>query len=557
MLASRIGTILITLLIVVLVHAPKAQALTVAVFPVEDLSQGFNSPNIHLTRYLAGELAAKGLDLVDENDIISFMARERIRWLGYLDTENVLKTRKNLGAELILFGTITQQQVRTSPTFGLTLHLIRTRDAKTIWSSTAGQSLADMQKLLGLNEPQTLEDLLVILVSNVLADWPDDLGTVIGQPLIFDSESGEMPPTLQIKAINLKPRFVKPGEQVKCAIQLMENKNSGSGPQIFIKVGSRIHLAQQSQEGLFYEAAWTGSEIEKGIFREVGHEALKLAAQDLNTKYFEGVWPGPIEDDIYPVSLILRWPRGEHQEAFVGTYTVDSTPPDIKMIVKGRKIYDGLPTFRDHIYIMPNIEIGEPTSHWRISVINKNGNRVMGDEGKGRLPNKLLWKGQNSYGFKVEEGVYKLVLEVWDRAGNEMKTHQEVAYKPTPPDIELEVVKVDQSLQLNLDLANKDIPLIFWRMELWDDNGEFLLIEDGKELPVNYEVAIPPGGPTADNKIKGFVAMRDFLGNQIRFDIKDLYLMAMKDGQPDMQETSEAVKDSLKKDDSWAAIQNF
>jgi hypothetical protein len=541
--------------IAILLSVIQAQALTVAVFPLEDLSQGFNSPNIKLTQYLADQLVAKGLVLVEENDIIAYMAKERVRWLGYLDTDLVIKAQKSLGADFILLGTIIQRQKRNSPSFGLTLHLVRTRDAKTLWSSTAGLSLVDMQRLLGLNEPKSLDDLMPALVNNLLADWPANLDNVISQKLIFDSEAGELSPMLQVKGINLRPRFVRPGDQVKCAVELDSTVGPENSPQIFIKVGSRVHLAQQTQEGLFYEAAWTGSEIEKGIFREVGHEALNLATNVLDAQYFEGVWPGPIGDDTYPVSLILRWPTGAQQEAFVGNYTVDSTPPDIDMILKNQQKLNGLPTFNDKIFILPDINRGEPTSHWRISVEDSQGRRVKGDEGNGRMPKKFWWDGFNFNGFPVEEGVYRLILEVWDRAGNRMETYQEVAYKPKPPDIIMEVEKVKHSLQLELDLVDKEIPLRFWRMELWSADGEYLLSADGTELPASYGITIPTGPEKA--KIEGFVTVRDILGNQTRMDIADLYIMAMKDGRPDMQDTSEADKEPERKDDSWVLLPDF
>jgi hypothetical protein len=146
-----------------------AQQHSVAVFPVEDLSQGINSTNFDITRYLNAELAARGLNVALEDDIIAFMAAERIRHLGFLNTEHLLLAKNKLGVDLILFGTVSQNDAKNSPTFGLSLNLVRTKDGRTIWTSTGGLSLADMQHMLGLYEPSTLDDLLVILVRKVLA----------------------------------------------------------------------------------------------------------------------------------------------------------------------------------------------------------------------------------------------------------------------------------------------------------------------------------------------------------------------------------------------------
>jgi hypothetical protein len=462
-----------------------AQAKNIAILPVEDLSKGFNSPNFEVTSYLAEELSARGMQTVDERDVISFMAAERVRWLGYLETDQILKARHLLGADLVLLGTITQQRDTNSPTFGLSLQLVRTKDAKTIWSISGGLSLAQIQKLLGLNEPASLSELWPILVNNVLSEWPSDLDKRFSQELVFDLESGELPPTLQIKGIRLSPRYVRPGEQVKCVVQLDTGDSVIESPQVFIKTGNRVHLAQQSTEGLFYEAAWTGSEIEKGIFREVGHEALKLAATELSPQLFEGVWPSLDVDESYPVTVILNWPTGDRQIAYVGNYNVDSTPPETDLIISGT-VLDDLVTFSDKIDIVPKMVVKEPTSHWEIHVEDYKGHRVLGDSGDGFLPKSFFWRGTSFSGYPVEDGIYRMVLKIWDRAGNEFQTAQDVRYKSDPPDLVVAVEKKDEYLHFSVDRKDKEVPLAFWYVEVWDRNGDLLKISDGKELPFAY-----------------------------------------------------------------------
>ena len=85
------------------------------------------------------------------------------------------------------------------------------------------------------------------------------------------------------------------------------------------------------------------------FFRKIGHEAINLATKDLDPLLFEGVWTGSEEDDVYPVSLLIRWPNGDQQSAFIGNYTVDSTPPDIDLYIKWLS-FNGLVTFRDQIF---------------------------------------------------------------------------------------------------------------------------------------------------------------------------------------------------------------
>ena len=565
MLSRNKIKIILFALMVVWVTSTAAISQTIAVFPMEDLSIGVNSPNMELTRILAEEMKARGLNVILEEDIISFMAKNRLRWLGYLETEQIILTKENLGADLVLFGTISQKKDKNSPSYGLSFYLVRTRDAKTIWTSSGGLSLVDMQRLLGLNEPTTVEELLPVLIKNVLSSWPSDLDSVLQQPLLFNLEQGEKPPILQVKEIRLTPRYVRPGEVVKCVVELEKNfLMEEYEPQIYIRAGNRIHLAQQSPEELYYEASWTGSEIEKGIFREVGNEALYLAAKDLVPQYFEGVWTGLDEDDVYPVSLILKWPTGEQQMAYVGKYTVDSKPPDLDMHLKGKEV-DGIISFRDKIVALPTYNVREPLSHWQISVESDLGRVLIGDEGDGNLPRNFFWKGQLFNGFPAEEGVYNLVLNVWDRAGNMSTIAREIAYRPSPPEMYMEVVKLKDSLQLKLSQDDTEVPLAYWRLEIWGENGELLKNVDGEELPFEYNVPTPQGPETP--KIKGLVLLKDILGNQTRLEIDDLYLIAMNNLGDETEKTSKSNKDSDENkaaeendkdsDDSWVWLSKF
>jgi hypothetical protein len=545
----RLALLLGLFFLAVSVLPAAARQATVAVFPLENLALGPNTPNFEVTRYLQKQISSMGYDVVLESDVISFMGSEQIRWLGHLDTARLGLAEKKLGADLVLLGTITQRISTVSPTFGLTLSLVRTKDAKTLWANTGGVSLANMQRLLGLNQPASIAELWPVLVQQVLASWPSDLDARLQQGLIYDFAKGEMPPLLQVKKLSLSPRFVQPGEQVKCSVLLADNSASAMLPQIFIKVGNRIHLAQQSTDSLFYEASWTGSEIEKGIFREVGNEALRLAATDLRPQFFEGVWMGALDDAIYPVSLILRWPDGRQQIAFVGNYTVDSTVPEIMLRIPGRKVND-LVTFKDRIEIYPTVKNREPFSRWKISVEDEKGQGVMGDEGDGDLPRKFFWKGNGFDGYPVEEGKYQLKLTGWDRANNSVQVSEYVTYKPSKPELSLDVSRVSNGLEITLDTQKKeiDIPLMYWIMEVWNEEGELLKSASGGLVPASFIIPLDLDEVNRV-KINGHISLKDQIGNRVKMNISDLYLLALRKSQSPDEETTEAPEEE---DDSWA-----
>ena len=172
--------ILLCFLTFILPVVPMARPQAIAVFPVDDLSDEINSFNTLVTRYLAYRMVAKGLNVIQEQEIIDFMSSQRIRCLGYLDTQNILQTKEKLGADLILFGTIIIE--KESSSYGLILNMVRTTDAKTIWTASGGLSFADTQHLLGLDEPTRVEELWPILIDNLLANWPADLNETLTKP---------------------------------------------------------------------------------------------------------------------------------------------------------------------------------------------------------------------------------------------------------------------------------------------------------------------------------------------------------------------------------------
>src|SRR6056297_919215 len=61
-------------------------AASVAVFPLQELGDGRNDANLPLTRMLVDELVAQDNEVVSLRTVVRFMAKNRIRGLGHLET---------------------------------------------------------------------------------------------------------------------------------------------------------------------------------------------------------------------------------------------------------------------------------------------------------------------------------------------------------------------------------------------------------------------------------------------------------------------------------------
>lgn len=470
----------LTVLLPWLLCASAAGAMTVAVFPVEDLSEGQNGVNFALTEYLSERLEAMGLDTLSQEAVVSFMARHRVRWLGFLDTYHVFRARDELGADFILLGTVSQRTQSPTAALGLALYLIRTDDGRTVWSDANGLSVADVRRLLGVAEPRSTQDLLPSLAENVLASWPKTLDAAVGQP-----------PLYEIEGVTLRPTHVGPGKEVECTVRL-RSVQAADSPQVFLKVGGRGHLVMDSPGNRHYETSWRA----------------------------------PEKDGRYPVSLVLRWPSGRQRVAFVGTYYVDSRPPTVALDLKGVRLA-GTVAFRDQVLIIPHMLQPEPVSRWQVSIENEKGVTLLTEEGSGTLPPRFAWKGQTFGGQRVGRGFYDFVLKVWDRAENEATSSERVAVVRTPPAMTLEAKR--RGSEMVVDIQHQgEVPIAFWRIEMRADNGELLKMAEGETLPAQVDVAMPE--PQESRKVECVVVLKDILGNLAKREIKDLVMMAMQGG---------------------------
>jgi len=452
--------------------AGGATAQIIAVMPMEDLSQGANGVDLDLTSRLEEGLRNRGLEVVSQEAVLSFMARNRVRWLGFLNTYHILQLRRELGAQFILLGTVTQRAETPVPSLGMALTLVRAEDSRTIWTGVASLSASDVCNLLGVDEPRSTEELLPAVAGRILAGWPANTDLEMTQTPLFE-----------LAGVEIRPRYAQPGNKVTCAVRLRPSLD-GQTPDVALKVQDILYLPMRNVMGSTYEAAW----------------------------------PASSQEGRYPVTLLLRWPSGKERTAFVGTYTVDDSPPALSLGLKGVRL-GGAVAFRDRVFLVPQLEEREPVRRWEFLVEDSAGNTILRAEDEGRLPARFVWKGQGKEGMRVRDGNYRVVLKIWDRAENLAVATEMVAAKRTPPDMILEARRRGE--QTILDLRNRgEVPLAFWRLEMRAGDGGLVKAAEGQDLTTAVDVAVP------EKAVECILTAMDVLGNQLRRQIKDLKILA-------------------------------
>jgi len=477
----------------------QASALTVAVFPLDDLSSAHNSINQAMTETIRREVSGRGVQVVAREQVEDFMSAHRIRRLGVLQGQEIAAARDELHADLVLLGSVCQQN-NTARTLGETISLVRTSDGRVIWSSSKGVSLLAEQRLLGIDAPSTMDDLQAILVRDLFVTWPLDLEALAGRRSSQgDGVIGSAGAAIAVDSVLLTPQHVRPGENVTCTIRFTMRHDYG-GAKVFVRVGNRIHTAR-TDDGLYYQVTWVGSDGKGG-------NPVQVAMANPEPHIINGIWSGERQDARYPVSLILEWPSGRREELYLGAYVVDSAPPEA-IIKAAAKSIDGLPAFRKELPISIVFRRNEPIDHWEFAVTSVEGKPLLEEKGVDQPPGEFLWRGQDSKNQRLDPGVYQISLTVWDRAGNMGSASQKVRLLNANPGFNLAVSREQGQIRAIL-AATDQVAITAWRMELWSADNTMLKVFEGQALPARID--LPDSLGASAGPIGCILQARDALG---------------------------------------------
>lgn len=449
----------------------RAAAVPVAIFPLQELGDSRNDVNLPFTILLTEHLMDSGSTVIDLQTVIDFMANNRIRTVGHLDLLNISRVRQELGAAFVLLGTVTQQKEKPEPSMGLTLNLVRTSDFRVIWTHVGSLSLGDERSVLGIGEPATTQDLQFLLMDDIVKRWP-------WQTINEEQLAG----SLNIDSTVLEPDYARPGDEIRSRVRLRNTWPVGQAPRVFFKADDQLYPATVSADGKTYEGAWVAGE-ENGRFQ---------------------------------VILLIEWPLyGRTETALLGNYFVDATPPLFEINLRGTQLLDGQEVFNRRLYIIPQMIVRKPLAKWRLSFYYLGDTMVGEMEGTGNLPGSFIWSGRGSAG----DGTYSVELEVWDLAGNTAKSTKKVIMNRSLPEVDLDLDWEKDKIFVDLENEGK-VPLRYWRLEMWTNEGRILTQAEGRELPVKIGIELPESLP--DQEVKGFLFTRDVLGTQVTRKVEDL-----------------------------------
>ncbi|MFH7319808.1 hypothetical protein ACHHRT_04250 [Desulfurivibrio sp. D14AmB] len=461
------------LLLALLFWSVDAGAARLAILPLEDLSLGDNGVDLAFTTRLQEVLRERGLEVVPQREVLAFMATNRMRWLGRIETIHATRMGRELNADFILLGSVNQARERDPAALALTLQLVRAVDAQLVWSGGAELCRVDRRRLLAIAEPRELENLKELVLVEALAAWP----------AVLPAAPADYPVTSLAESITITPQVVRPGETVRCWIRF-DDRSRPAGAVIGVLFDQKMIPARY-------------------LLREQLHEAA---------------WEAPSRDGRYPVSVTVITPELGSRTVFAGSFLVDGTTPEPQLILGGQ-VLEGMAVMRGQLRITPLLKVPEPLRNWEIEILDTEGAVIKAERGQGGLPGRFSWWGQRQDGRNSPDGEYAVRLTVWDRAGNRGEVEEKFLVVRDKPEVSLRALRRADILELELEHQGR-APLVYWRVELRDEPGTLLYEADGVGTPQPLLAPLP----AAVEKVAALVQALDALGNRISRRVENIMI---------------------------------
>jgi len=455
-------------LLILFCGASPLHAERVALLPLADLSQGDNGLNLSLTRELAEALELLGATLVPEPDVLSFMASNRLRGAGYVDSFTVKKMGRELHCSLVLIGTITELG-GADPGMGLTLMAFDAESGRTVWAKTSATSLGEQVTMLGVGQPELVDDLKAGMFDDLLGSLRKKVsGRILPLNRLY-----------QLAGVQVSPAYAKGGSEVEGVVKI---RFIDSQP-------ARISI--ETEQGRTY------------LYRDAANDT------------YRGRWNAPLREGAHSVSLALEWGRNRSVERIenVAGYEVINESPQLSLEIKKGIQTGEVIAFRDHLLILPRLSQSKPMTRWLLEIKNEDGEVLVREEHEGNLPERMVWEGRDGSQRKMANGTYEIVLHAWDLAGNHSVDARMVALQASALPVTVATFNENGKTFLRVETADeKGFPLSSWSLDATSLQGESLVTVEGTDLPVMIELPPLNGKDSFFYNFEG----EDFLGNRLR-----------------------------------------
>jgi TolB-like protein len=146
----------------------KGNNKRVAIYPFENLSDSRDAFK-YVLPLLIDKLGKKGFEVVDDDELNSFLCKERVRSSGYVSRELGGKIRKRFNVSAILTGAIVSFSTDEVPQFGVLARMIDPSDGTILWADYSAATGEDFIAILELGRLKTVFSLIPKVVDMLFA----------------------------------------------------------------------------------------------------------------------------------------------------------------------------------------------------------------------------------------------------------------------------------------------------------------------------------------------------------------------------------------------------
>jgi len=138
----------------------------IALFPFENFGDDKNALTVVMPM-LKSRLEAKGVEVLNDDSLYTFLCKERVRSTGYISKDLARKMKQELNVTSILVGSVNSFFPGGNPKIGLSARLIDSSDGAILWANHASATGEDFTTILGLGTVKSINKLAFKVVNTL------------------------------------------------------------------------------------------------------------------------------------------------------------------------------------------------------------------------------------------------------------------------------------------------------------------------------------------------------------------------------------------------------
>ena len=444
-----------------------------------------DSPNavIAVTDAVRNELAKTGWQFASDSSAVEdFLAKRRIRYTGGVTRLMVREMGRVLNADAVMVGSVDLfSEESDEAVVGATLRLVDAADGNIIWADSLSYTGRDFEGIFELGIIKSADSLSSRVAASLVKGMPGD----------FHRKDGAYLSPFEAAGVVTTPPVARTGDNIRVSIRMLPIM--GEPKEVRVSVGGKETVFEKERADGYY---------------------------------YEGVIEAPAGEGVHPVDVIaIDTSMRPYTFRSAGKIAVRNTPPNVA-ITADRKVFS--PRRKGFVLFTPALKDIEDIDEWSMEILDSEGKVVRGEIGFGRLPKKLVWRGEGNDSHMVDDGDYRYRFTVKIAANNQTILSDTLKVKSKPPEIQVAVGMSEDRLFFTFGLPSKDEALDSWRLSVFGNGGKVVKIFNGKgALPPGLECPVAEGDL---NSMSFAVTATDIAGNT--FELKKAITSVLRKNSP-------------------------